>query len=126
MLCAEPLSQLAAEQDCAGRDARLAQIGSEQENAFIAEQARALGTNSWLGGTRDDDSVWRWPDGSVFWRGGADGSVESGAYARWQPGEPNDSSTVLDEPERCLALTLGGDDWNDRACSLALPYVCEQ
>jgi len=33
---------------------------------------------------------------------------------------------VVDEPERCLALTPEGNDWNDRACSLSLPYACER
>jgi hypothetical protein len=32
---------------------------------------------------------------------------------------------VSTEQERCLALTLGGNDWNDRVCALALGYVCE-
>jgi hypothetical protein len=98
---------------------------SEPENTWLAEQVRAAtDTNLWLGGTRDEAFVWRWPDGSVFWRGGPDGSAELGAYTNWQPGEPNNMSNVVPEPERCLALTLDGDDWNDRACSLELPYVC--
>jgi hypothetical protein len=43
----------------------------------------------------------------------------------WVPGEPNDSSTVTTDPERCLALTFQANAWNDRACSLFLPYICE-
>jgi hypothetical protein len=98
-----------------------------EEDDFIATSSYGLiSGNLWLGGTRDGEYVWRWPDSTIFWRGGRDGAAEGGVYVRWQPGEPNDSSTVTTDPERCLALTLGGNDWNDRACSLSLPYVCER
>ena len=58
-------------------------------------------------------------------RGGRDGSAEPGAFVLWQPGEPNNSSSTSTEPEACLALTVENADWNDRSCSLSLPYVCE-
>lgn len=126
VICPEPLDFAAAAADCARRDATLAAVGSVEENDFIATSAGGLVSgNSWLGGSRDDDYVWRWPDGIVFWRGGREGAAENGAFVLWQPGEPNDSSTVTTDPERCLAITLGGNDWNDRACSIGLPYVCE-
>jgi hypothetical protein len=124
--CPVPLAFEAAAQDCARRGATLAAIGSAEENTFVATTAGGLvGGNLWLGGTRDDAYVWSWPDGSVFWRGGRDGTAEPGAFVLWQPEEPNDSSTTTTDPERCLALTLDGNDWNDRACSIVLPYVCE-
>jgi hypothetical protein len=126
-LCADPKSFSDAVADCATWNAELAAIGSELENEFLAiESYDPIGTNLWVGGNRDDELVWRWQDGSVFWRGGRDGAVEPGAYAKWAPGEPNDSSTVVDEPERCLALTMEGYDWNDRACSLELAFACER
>ena len=127
VICPEPLDFAAAAVDCEVRGASLAAVGSAEEDDFIATSAYGLiSGNLWLGGARDDDYVWSWPDGTIFWRGGRDGAVEADAYVRWQPGEPNDSSTVTTDPERCLALTLGGNDWNDRACSLRLPYVCER
>ncbi len=127
VICPEPLDFEAAATDCARRSATLAAVGSAEENAYIAQSASSLvNGNLWLGGTRDDQHVWRWPDGTVFWRGGPDGSAEGNTYVRWLPGEPNDSSTVTTDPERCLALTFTGDNWNDRACSLQLPYICEQ
>jgi hypothetical protein len=126
VICPQQLSFEAAALDCARRDATLAAIGSADENEFVATSAHSIvNDNLWLGGTRGDDYVWHWPDGSVFWRGGPGGSVEDGAFATWVPGEPNDSSTVTTDPERCLALTFQTNAWNDRACSLYLPYICE-
>jgi hypothetical protein len=127
VVCSNPLNFQAAMFDCMRRGATLATIGSEQENEFVAVSARSVVNNDlWIGGTRDDAYVWRWPDGTVFWRGGPDGAAENGAFVTWLPGEPNDSSTVTTDPERCLALTFNRNNWNDRACSLELPYTCEQ
>lgn len=125
-LCPQPLTWLAAENDCSLRGTALASVESAAENDLIVSFAVALGTNVWLSGTRDDDLVWRWATGEIFWRGDSTGATEGGAYAKWAPGEPNDDSTVSTDPERCLVLTLGASDWNDRVCSLELPYVCER
>jgi hypothetical protein len=101
-------------------------VESAAENERIAGYAaNLLGQNTWLGASRDDSFLWTWETGSSFWQGGSDGTPVGDAYTRWAPGEPNNSSTVSTEQERCLALTLGGNDWNDRACSLSLGYVCE-
>lgn len=125
-ICPEALDYASAAADCAARGAALCSVESMDENDFVATTARELVSgNIWLGGTRDDEYVWTWPDGSVFWNGGREGAAPDGAFVHWQPGEPNDSSTVTSDPERCLALTPDGNDWNDRACSLSLPYVCE-
>jgi len=127
VVCSKPLDFEAAAFDCMRRGATLAAIGSAQEDDFVATNAgNVVNDDLWLGGTRDDAYVWRWPDGSVFWRGGPGGTAEGDAFVRWLPGEPNDSSTVTTDPERCLALKFNANDWNDRACSLELPYVCEQ
>lgn len=126
-VCPSPLSQAAASTDCERRQAGLVAIESLEENELVSNAAFPLvNTNLWLGGTRNDELIWSWPDGSVFWRGGSDGSAELGAFVRWQAGEPNNSSTVTTDPERCMVLTVADFDWNDRSCSLALPYVCEQ
>jgi hypothetical protein len=127
-LCEAPLDHDSAEQDCELRGAHLAALDSEQKNAAVADAVFGIETsgNVWLGGKRSDDFVWSWPDGTVFWRGGHTGEAEPGAFVSWQPGEPNDTSSVDGGPEACLALTAEGADWNDRACSLVLPYVCER
>jgi hypothetical protein len=127
VICPEAIGFDEAAADCSRRGAALAALGSAEENDFVATSASGIVSgNLWVGGTRDDEYVWRWPDGSVFFRGGPGGTAEAGAFVLWQPGEPNDSSTVTTDPERCLALTLEGNDWNDRACSLLLSYVCER
>ncbi|MFZ5890476.1 MAG: C-type lectin domain-containing protein [Myxococcota bacterium] len=126
-ICAMPLDYASAAADCKQRGAHLVAMGSASENSAVAAAAFAIVANSnlWLGGTRSDDFVWSWPDGTVFWRGGRDGSAEAGAFVLWQPEEPNNSSSTSTEPEACLALTVENADWNDRSCSLSLPYVCE-
>ena len=126
-LCPTLLAFDAAAHDCSLRGATLAAIGSETENSFVATSAYSVvDTNLWIGGRRGEDDAWRWLDESVFWRGSDGGELEPGAFAIWQPGEPNDGSTVSTDPERCLALTLDGNDWNDRVCAVSLPYVCER
>ena len=124
-LCSEPLAWPAAEHDCRLRGAELASVDSQAEDTLIVNAVQAVRDNLWLSGTRDDEFVWAWASGEVFWRGGADGEAPDGAYVHWAPGEPNNASTVSPDPERCLALTLDSPDWNDRVCTLELPYVCE-
>lgn len=126
MICAERLAYDAATADCERRDATLVVVESAEENDFIAVSAEAVVMGDvWLGGRRDGAFVWSWPDGTVFWRGGPDGTAENGVFVDWKPGEPNNASTTSPDPERCLALTPA-DDWNDRACELKLPYICER
>ena len=125
LICAEPLAFAAAAHDCALRTAALVAVGSADEYDFLVASLAGISGDKWLGGARDDELVWSWPDGTVFWRGGPDGTAEAGAFVAWNGGEPNNASTTLPDPERCLALT-GGADWNDRACELVLPYICER
>jgi len=127
-ICAPVASFDGAAANCRERGAALATISSVEENEFLAVAADYMDTltNLWIGGSSDAERVWRWPDGSVFWTGLATGTSPGGLYANWKAGEPNDSSTVADEPERCAALTLFDTQWNDRACSLALSYFCER
>lgn len=127
-MCATPASFADAAASCRERGAALARISSEEENDFLAADATISDsqTNLWIGGVSDADRVWRWPDATVFWTGLSTGSAPAGVYANWKPGEPNDTSTVVDEPERCAALTLFDTQWNDRACSLELSYFCER
>ncbi|MDQ2645864.1 MAG: C-type lectin domain-containing protein [Myxococcota bacterium] len=126
LVCPERLDNAEAAADCARRDATLAAIESREENDFVAARSESVMLGDWwLGGRRDDALVWSWPSGAVFWRGGPDGVTEPGAFSFWKGGEPNNESTTSPDPERCLALTPA-DDWNDRACSLKVPYICER
>ena len=122
-----PLDYASAAFDCEHRGAHLAALETADEDNAVATAAFSIvsSSNLWLGGSRSEDLVWRWPNGTVFWRGGRDGSAEPGAFALWQAGEPNNMSSTSGEPDACLALTVENADWNDRSCSLSLPYVCE-
>jgi hypothetical protein len=127
-ICLAPLVSFdAAERECRSRGAELASVESQAENDFLSASTQGLAThtNLWLGGSRDDDHVWSWPSGLVFWRGLSDGEAPPGSFANWKAGEPNDASTVSDQPERCAVLTLFDTQWNDRSCSLELSYYCE-
>ena len=125
-VCEAPLDHADATRDCELRGGHLLSLESSTENDAVAGAVfEVIGGNVWLGGTRSDDLVWRWPDGTVFWRGERNGSPEADAFVLWQNGEPNNSSSTSDAPEACLALTAEGGDWNDRSCELTLPYVCE-
>lgn len=126
-ICGVPLSQVDAELDCELRDGHLAALESAEENEAVAKAVFAVvsSSNVWLGGSRNDEFAWSWPSGAVFWRGGRDGMAEDDAFALWQAGEPNNTSSLTGEAEACLALTAEHADWNDRSCDLALPYVCE-
>lgn len=127
LICEHRLSYDAASHECRLRGGHLVEIDSAEENQLIAETVEAtVGTNVWLGGRRSEAFVWAWERSQiVFWRGEEAGMPEDGVFVTWQPMEPNNSSTVSDEPEKCLAFTLGDADWNDRACSLELAFVCE-
>lgn len=127
ILCAHELSYDAASHECRLRGGHLAEVDSAGENALIAQAAeQTVGTNVWLGGRRSETFVWAWEHSQiVFWSGDRNGTPEENVFVAWEPGEPNNTSTVSDEPEKCLVLTLGDIDWNDRACSLELPFACE-
>jgi hypothetical protein len=126
-ICEAPLNQAAAELDCELRGAHLAALESAEENDAVAAAVFAVvsGSNVWLGGSRDDDFAWSWPNGDVFWRGGRGGAAYGAALVVWQAGEPNITSSQTGDAVACLALTVERADWNDRSCELALPYVCE-
>jgi hypothetical protein len=127
LICTEPLVESAAAAECMRRGARLVAIKSAEEDAFVyAELQLYANGNVWLGGTRDDNMLWSWPDGSSFWMGRFDGAAVGGSYTNWKSGEPNNSSTVSNEPEQCMVMSLTDGGWNDRACSLSLEYICQR
>jgi hypothetical protein len=126
LICAQLLAFAAAAHDCELRKSSLVAIRSAEEQDFVTLSAPDPAGDTWLGGTRNGGFVWSWPDGSVFWRGGPDGTAEDGAFTAWKGGEPNNASTTSSDPERCLAVDALSGGWNDRACELTLQYVCER
>lgn len=127
LMCLTALDFSAASLDCAARGGTMVQINEPDENRFVQMQANsAMAASVWIGASRDDAFVWSWQNGAVFWRGEEDGVAEPGVFVVWHMNEPNNDSNVSTDPERCLAMTVSASDWNDRACSLALPYLCER
>jgi hypothetical protein len=80
----------------------------------------ALGADDfWLSGTDlEDEGIWRWSDGRVFF----DASADAGSprpYAPWDEGQPNDL-----DGEDCMRST--GGVWRDLDCSEQLAFVCQR
>ncbi len=89
-------------------------------NAFLAT---LLVDEAWLGGSdRETEEVWRWvDDGSVFWRGDEAGAAPEGAFANWNPSEPNGGGN-----SDCLRLVSRvGDEWADLECEMPRSALCE-
>lgn len=76
-----------------------------------------------LGGSNPSgDGAWLWPDGSVFWTGGATGQAPAGGFVKWGQGEPNNANAN----ENCLTIYVPDEVWNDVPCSLAFPGIACQ
>jgi len=128
LTCSGPLASFAdAERDCRRQGAELARISSAEQNEALVIHAAELNasTNLWTGGTRDDEHAWRWPDGTLFWTGLISGTAAPDVFINWRSSEPNDMSTLTDESERCMSVTVVDGTWFDRACSLQLSYFCQ-
>lgn len=102
----------------------LATITSQSENDFIQTK---LAGDAWLGAT--DTAVegqWRWATGpeagTLFYSGLGDfgGAAESGQYANWKAGEPNQMGD-----EDCMEVYIGEGTWNDWPCNNTTGYVVE-
>jgi len=103
----------------------LATITSQSENDFIQTK---LAGDAWLGAT--DTAVegqWRWAtgpeNGTLFYTGQGNngtGAVQSGQYANWKLGEPNQMGD-----EDCMEVYIGEGTWNDWPCGNTTGYVVE-
>ena len=93
----------------------LATITSSAENAFISPR---LSADGWIGASDNaQEGHWTWvtgPEtGTLFWLGESGGSVQSGQYANWNSGEPNNSGG----DENCAEYYSASSKWNDLPCS---------
>ncbi|NBS55303.1 hypothetical protein EBT23_07095, partial [bacterium] len=78
-----------------GEAGYLANVTSEEENAFLLGLLQEAAKDAWLGGSDTAGTGYRWFDGpeagTLFWNGvGNGGSAVSGQYSNWGAGEPND------------------------------------
>lgn len=121
--CSSPVDWQAASLVCAQGNLTLVRLESAAENDFVRAGAVELlsGLDVWLGGSdAAEQGVWRWADGTVFWRGTDTGTAENGAYTKWATGQPSGGTG-----EDCTELRTG-NRWNDVTCNLLRQFACEQ
>jgi len=94
-----------AREVCEEKGGHLVTITSQEEEDFIEGLIEDNGSSDiyhyWLGATdEDEEGVWRWVDGEVFWEGGPaskGGHPVGGMYENWLSSQPNNS--VKENPE---------------------------
>jgi hypothetical protein len=102
----------------------LAKIESPGENSWILKQAHDISdprplTFFWIGASSvDSPGTWHWPDGTPFWRGGANGNQVSGSYFNWRSFSPQNTNGAA-----CVFMDHNG--WEEGDCSIKRGYVCE-
>lgn len=107
--CTSSTAVPAAQTFCEDIGGDLVSIHSDEENAFVYQNAGMAG-RVWIGFT--DEAVegqWIWSDGSVV------------DYTRWNPGQPNNA----DGAEHCACMLANPDRWHDTECENAYPFVCK-
>eukprot|EP00105_Crassostrea_gigas_P004701 XP_011418001.2 PREDICTED: perlucin-like protein [Crassostrea gigas] len=104
-----------AQLDCSVKGAKLVEIESPEEDAYIRSLANNLTESVWLGGTDlAEEGKWVWQSTSTLF-----------SFSAWDTatGQPNN----FDNNQHCLILYRPfGLAWNDRECSLPYQYICER
>jgi hypothetical protein len=121
-LISTPLSWADARDSCEelGGGWELAVPRDAALNAFLST---LIVDEAWLGGTDQNvEGVWRWiDDGDIFWQGDETGAAPDGAFAAWNPTEPNGGGN-----SDCLRLVARvGNEWADLECELLRSALCE-
>jgi lectin-like protein len=119
MFCTTAVSHDDAVDACALAGGGLASVDDPVRNEWLTARMTALAADDfWLSGTDlDDEGVWRWSDGRVFFDVSADASAPA-PYAPWDEGQPNDLNG-----EDCMRST--GGVWRDLDCSGPIAFVCQ-
>ena len=111
------LDQPNAQAACMEAGAHLATIRNADDNMAASSLGYDSGMARWIGlvgpdGAMNDAAAFRWITG------------EAATYTNWLPTDPNDNQS-------CVAFYQGSDAnlpsvWVDRACTAALPSICER
>lgn len=119
MFCPTPVSHDEALERCSLAGGSLASVDDAPLNAWLSARMAELDADDfWLSGTdAEDEGVWRWGDGRVFFDVSADGGALR-SFAPWDEGQPNDLNG-----EDCMRST--GGVWRDLDCSDAIAFVCQ-
>nr|XP_022310810.1 secretory phospholipase A2 receptor-like isoform X2 [Crassostrea virginica] len=92
---------------CQDLNSTLVEIENQAENDFVRDLLN--GENTWLGGNdRTTEQTWEWSGNLSAWN-----------YTNWRKDQPDDYR------EHCVMMYTDGT-WDDRHCSIALPFVCEK
>ncbi|XP_058240763.1 CD209 antigen-like protein E [Hemibagrus wyckioides] len=95
--------------DCMDKGADLLIINSKEEQEFIGKQLGKFQT--WIGlSDIEKEGEWKWVDGTPL------------TTEYWAKDEPNN---VGDE-DCAVIYASSGAFWNDRQCSVKLPWICEK
>ncbi|MEQ1570457.1 MAG: lectin-like protein [Myxococcota bacterium] len=111
--CEEVADWPTADAECAVLGGHLASLQDQLHQDAAWSAIAAYPEDHWLGGT--DASLagaWAWADATPF------------TYTFWRMGQPDNGGNDY-ESEDCLEITSTGE-WNDRDCTIALPYLCER
>jgi hypothetical protein len=114
----------AAKADCQVAGMQMVEVETPEEDAWLFSTMTAKGqfavtTNTavFLGG-RDalETGEWTWPDGTLFWSGGA---AVPGVYSNWQRRPSGGAAPCM------IMLDVG--KWTNRSCNSGdVVHVCEQ
>jgi hypothetical protein len=120
MFCSAAIRQDEAVAACSLAGGALASVDDPERNAWLTARMTALAADDfWLSGTDlDDEGIWRWSDGRVFFDASAD-AASTRPYAPWDEGQPNDL-----DGEDCMRST--GGVWRDLDCSEQIAFVCQR
>lgn len=118
MFCAALASHDEAVARCAAAGGALPSIDDPALGAWLSARMADLDADDfWLSGTDiEDEGVWRWGDGRVFFDPSADAATA--AFAPWDEGQPNNLNG-----EDCMRST--GGVWRDLDCSEQIAVVCQ-
>lgn len=120
MFCGTAVTHAEAVDLCATAGGTLVSVDDAEQNTWISQrmEAAAAADDFWLSGTDlEDEGVWRWQDGRVFFDETTDAASHA-AYVPWDENQPNDLGG-----EDCMRLTAGV--WLDLDCESELPFACQ-